>query len=90
MSQMYNEQLVFLSQPHQNLRVICFAPGRAGSKPKKIDISVNDRVSVFLELAEAHRILGQQVRVHFRVFNEQLCLRDVSAQIEATQGETRF
>ena len=25
-------------------------------------ISVNDRVSVFLELAEAHRVLGEQVR----------------------------
>ena len=35
--------------------------GRVGSKPKKIDISVSDRVSVFLELAEAHRILDQQV-----------------------------
>ena len=35
--------------------------GRVGSKSKKVDISVNDRVSVFLELAEAHRTLDQQV-----------------------------
>ena len=27
----------------------------------KTQISVNDRVSVFLELAEAHRLLGNQV-----------------------------
>lgn len=35
--------------------------GSAGSRrPAKIVISVNDRVSVFLELAEAHRLLGNQ------------------------------
>ena len=36
--------------------------GRSGSRSKKVDISVNDRVSVFLELAEAHRTLDQQVK----------------------------
>lgn len=36
--------------------------GSAGSRrPVKTVISVNDRVSVFLELAEAHRLLGNQV-----------------------------
>ena len=36
--------------------------GSAGSRrPAKTTISVNDRVSVFLELAEAHRLLGNQV-----------------------------
>lgn len=35
-------------------------PG-ASRKPARSNISVNDRVSVYLELAEAHRILGNQV-----------------------------
>lgn len=35
--------------------------GSAGSKGKGQQISINDRVSVFLELAEAHRNLGEQV-----------------------------
>ena len=36
--------------------------GSAGSRrPVKTTIGVNDRVSVFLELAEAHRLLGNQV-----------------------------
>ena len=34
--------------------------GGAG-KMVKNTISVNDRVSVFIELAEAHRLLGEQV-----------------------------
>ena len=29
-------------------------------------ICLNDRVSVFLELVEAHQLLGQQVSVHCR------------------------
>ncbi len=32
-----------------------------GKKSKAVDIGVNDRVSVFLELAEAHRVIGEQV-----------------------------
>ena len=32
------------------------------SGKQSVQISVNDRVSVFLELAEAHRVLGEQVR----------------------------
>ena len=39
-------------------------PGSAASRrPAKTTISVNDRVSVYLELAEAHRLLGNQVRL---------------------------
>ncbi|XP_064595299.1 tetratricopeptide repeat protein 21B-like isoform X2 [Liolophura sinensis] len=34
--------------------------GSAGNKGKGQQISINDRVSVFLELAEAHRNLGEQ------------------------------
>ncbi len=40
----------------------CIAGGNRGGS-KKIDISVNDRVSVFLELTEAHRQLDQQVYI---------------------------
>lgn len=32
-----------------------------GSKKKTIDITTNERVSVFIELADAHRQLGQTV-----------------------------
>ena len=34
---------------------------KASSKSRSSQISVNDRVSVFLELAEAHLALGEQV-----------------------------
>ena len=40
--------------------------GSAGSRrPVKTTIGVNDRVSVFLELAEAHRLLGNQVYIAY-------------------------
>ena len=46
---------------------VMFCPGgggrhSAGKKERNV-ISVNDRVSVFLELADAHRLLGEQVRL---------------------------
>ena len=44
--------------------VLCLSAAKKSGKVQ--EISVNDRVSVFLELAEAHRMLDEQVR-HFVV-----------------------
>ena len=45
------------------LIAVSLYPGGAGRMVKNT-ISVNDRVSVFIELAEAHRLLGEQVTYH--------------------------
>ena len=40
----------------------------ADTKGKNLSISTNDRVSVFLELAEGHRLLSEQVRCqHYKL-----------------------
>ena len=38
-----------------------FVIGSQMSTKKSVNITTNDRVSVFLELAEAHRLAGEQV-----------------------------
>ena len=47
------------------MSVLYYIGGKSGSagsrRPVKTTIGVNDRVSVFLELAEAHRLMGNQV-----------------------------
>ena len=42
--------------------LVCLITGsRSTLKKKQFEISMNDRVSVFIELADAYRQLGQQV-----------------------------
>ena len=44
------------------LLLVCLITGsRSTLKKKQFEISMNDRVSVFIELADAYRQLGQQV-----------------------------
>ena len=40
---------------------VCVTSGSQMTAKKSVNISTNDRVSVFLELAEAHRLAGEQV-----------------------------
>ena len=40
----------------------CIPGSQMSGKRKAINISTNDRVSVFLELAQAHRLVDEQVR----------------------------
>ncbi|KAJ8306896.1 hypothetical protein KUTeg_014980 [Tegillarca granosa] len=51
-----------LAEAVKTLQTAMTLPGKGAPvrKVKAQDISVNDRVSVFLELAEAHRLLGEQ------------------------------
>lgn len=49
-------------------KIICITgKGPMAKKGKGTDISTNDRVSVFLELAEAHTALGETVSL-FKIF----------------------
>ena len=48
----------------------------AGKKERNV-ISVNDRVSVFLELADAHRLLGEQVKL---VVTSKMCRSSAAGQ----------
>lgn len=41
----------------------CVAVAISNKKARSTPISLSDRVSVFLELAEAHRLIGEQVSV---------------------------
>ena len=50
----------FECKPVEHLFFLCATAAKKSGKVQ--EISVNDRVSVFLELAEAHRMLDEQVR----------------------------